>query len=773
MSELIGFVSYPSEFPVIGETIERAVEKFNKAHGEHLFQSWKRDDKIGDFIISPIVNQIERAQCLVADITVANTNVFYEVGYAIGCGKKVFPITNEAMESGKKEISRSVSFDSILTKSVSNSEELYQFLVDTKDFNPLPISQPADRNVPFYLISPPVITDAWGEVVSFIKNINRFKEFTPSEQPRLTVFEAINKVSSSYGVVVPFLTPEMRDAEVHNLRASFVAGLAKGMGRVTLMIQNGEGPLPADFRDYVKHWKNKEQLNPIMENFALKVFKKIGHSSPPVDKKSNSLSDLDLGSTIAEAEINYLINYYVLTDPFHRSLRGDVRVVVGRKGAGKTALFFQLRDRLRDDKSNLVLDLMPEGYQLLKFKNKVLDMLDEGTKEHTLVAFWEYLLLLEVCYKIIENDLRVYGRDPKLIEPFNVLYDTYGRDNFEQRADFSERLRSLINNISNRFSNSHNLENNKLSLDRQQITEFIFGENIRDLREKVISYLSFKKGLWLLFDNLDKGWSTKGISGEETVIIRTLLDASRKLEQQIARKKVECHTIIFIRNDVLKLLLDGTPDHGKETRTALDWRDRDLLCEVLRRRFEANFDGDDLSFPKIWNEFCVPEISGKNSLDYLVDNSLMRPRFLLSLINHCRGFAVNRGHKKIQKDDIDSGLSTFSDDLLIDINLELRDVFPEGENLPYVLIGSTSVLKRSEFESLMKHYRFNDIDVEKSIDFLIWHSILGVQKTNQDIAYIHTESYDMNRLKILMRDDRIDEPTFVIHPAFRPSLGVV
>ncbi|MCY4052990.1 MAG: hypothetical protein OXE98_03820 [Hyphomicrobiales bacterium] len=772
MSKLVGFVSYSSQLPSIGETIERAVKKFDSVDGIRPFQSWRQNDQFGDSIINPIIKQIEQAQCLVADMTVANANVFYEIGYAFGSRKRVIPIVNNAIEPDKEKIFNSIFFDTILTEYISNSEELYKFLKSIKDPRPYEISQLPDKNVPFYLLSPPVATDSWRDVVSLIRNHNRFKNFDPSEQSRLPVSEAVEKVSSSYGVVIPFLTHEMREAELHNLRASFIAGLAKGMGRVTLMIQNGNGKLPVNFRDYVKHWQNKDQLSRIIRDFAVDVFGETGKSVSLVNENLNPLSKLDLGSTVAEDEINYLNKYYVLTDPFYRALHGNARVVEGRKGSGKTALFFQLRDHLRRDKSKIVLDLMPEGYQLLKLKNKVLSMLDDGTKEHTLVAFWEYLLLLEVCYKIIKNDLNVYGRDPKLIKPFEELYATYGQDNFEQRANFSERLGSLVANISRRLSNSYNTEEKNLHLSDEQITKIIFDKNIRQLKEQVVNYLSFKGGLWLLFDNLDKGWSTKGISNEDTVIIRTLLDASKKLERQIGRKGPECHTIIFIRNDVFKLLSERTSDHGKETRASLDWIKKDLLCEVLQRRFEANYAKNNLSFSDHWNEFCVPRVAGEDSLDHFLNNSLMRPRFLLSLINHCRGFAVNQGNMKIQEEDIINGLSTFSDYLVTDINYELRDVFPEGKDLPYIFIGCTSKLKYSRIVDLIRQYRFKDIDIEKSIELLMWHSILGVQKRDKDVAYIHTESYDIDRLKILMRDNYTEEPIFVIHPAFRPSLGV-
>src|SRR6185437_1813728 len=98
----------------------------------------------------------------------------------------------------------------------------------------------------------------------------------------------------------------------------------------------------------------------------------------------------------AENELMEIGHYYLETDEFRRALRGEVRVVAGRKGSGKTALFAQLRNKLRKHKSRIVIDLRPEGFQLLKFKERVLDYLEEGTKEHTITVFWEYLLLLEI-----------------------------------------------------------------------------------------------------------------------------------------------------------------------------------------------------------------------------------------------------------------------------------------------------------------------------------------------------------------------------------------
>ena len=101
------------------------------------------------------------------------------------------------------------------------------------------------------------------------------------------------------------------------------------------------------------------------------------------------ITKLFIGASAAENEFLNLSKYYVQTDEFLRVQRGEVQVVAGRKGSGKSALFFEVRNRIRSDRRNVDLDLHPEGFQLRKLKSLVLDALEIGTREHAITAFWE------------------------------------------------------------------------------------------------------------------------------------------------------------------------------------------------------------------------------------------------------------------------------------------------------------------------------------------------------------------------------------------------
>ena len=60
----------------------------------------------------------------------------------------------------------------------------------------------------------------------------------------------------------------------------------------------------------------------------------------------------------------------------------------------------------------------------------MLDYLEEGTREHTITAFWEYLLLLETCHKILQKDetVHVYGNTAVVTSTADVKGTNKGAD---------------------------------------------------------------------------------------------------------------------------------------------------------------------------------------------------------------------------------------------------------------------------------------------------------------------------------------------------------
>jgi hypothetical protein len=188
-----------------------------------------------------------------------------------------------------------------------------------------------------------------------------------------------------------------------------------------------------------------------------------------------------------------------------------------------------------------------------------------------------------------------------------------------------------------------------------QVTELIHKHNIREIREALSAYLEFKDSVWVLFDNLDKGWSSHGLTSGDVMILRCLIDAARKIQHQMQADDHDFHCVVFVRNDVYQLLVEASSDYGKESRAVLDWTDSDLLREMLRRRLVHNSLPPDTTFERVWSEICISHYRGEETSQYLIDRSLMRPRNLIKLLAHCRGFAVGLERARIEELDFEKG----------------------------------------------------------------------------------------------------------------------
>ena len=149
----------------------------------------------------------------------------------------------------------------------------------------------------------------------------------------------------------------------------------------------------------------------------------------------------------------------------------------------------------------------------------------------------------------------------------------------------------------------------------------------------------------------------------------------------------------------------------------------------------------------------------------------MRPRNLLKIFNHCKGSAVNFGRDQIQPDDIEKGIATYSDDLLIEADQELANIDPQAENLIYRFIDEDRKFEREELVILFEEHGLPQEKHDTVIEFLLYFGFFGLQFLRKEPVYIFDVGYDMKRLKMLI-DKHQDHVEFVLNKAFWPALGV-
>jgi energy-coupling factor transporter ATP-binding protein EcfA2 len=763
-----GFFAYPSVPAEIGQTIEQAVRTVNAGSNVEV-QTWRALDIPGHFISEKVLEGIDRCTFFVADISVLNFNVTYEIGYAIGKKKRILLTKNRSIKEGIT-IREVGIFDTLGYNEYQNSNELSDFIKSGNHSSPINIPNKINIKSPVYLLEGMHKTDWATRIVSRIKKARfLFRSFDPNEQPRLSANDAIDQVSQSHGVVVPLLSVNAVGFEVHNMRGAFIAGLADGMSKALCILQQGDNPVPLDYRDFVHTTYHPNDINDHIADFAGRVAEafqqeiKIG-----IPSKDTFLQSLDLGATSAENEMRTLESYYLKTDQFLKASRGEANIVVGRKGSGKSAIFLQIRDRERNKKGNVVLDLKPDGYKLIKFKELILSFLEEGTFQHTIMAFWEYVLLLEICYKILEKDREQHKHDHTLYDSYRALADLYHADGYETEGDFSERMGSLMEKISTEYRSQHGDKVN-VRLSASNLTEMLYCHDVRDLSKQVIDYMANKDVCWLLFDNIDKGWPTSGLEHEDLLIIRGLIDAAKKIERQFEKSHIPVHTVVFLRNDVYELLVQETSDRGKDASVLLDWTDPDLLRELIRLRIVSNDINGSTTFDSLWPKIFVSHYAGEESSQYLIDRSLMRPRFLLNLINQCKSFAINLNHERVLEEDIEKGLIAYSTDLLTDIGYEINDVENNVDDVLYAFIGSKSILKKNDVFLILEKFGVDMRFFDKIFDLLLWYGFLGLL-INDEPKYIYDCNYSMKLMSGMIKNKGDIE--YQINPAFWPALMI-
>ena len=754
------FFIYPSEPASIRSSIKLAIETLRASHGSYRWTSWEDLDISGQIVFCEICKAILTADVVIADITTLNFNVLFEIGFAIGMRTPVLLIRDTSYVKDRHYFDQLGILDTIGYLDFNNSNELATSVITNLKKKPLFLSeQEINTAHPIYMIKSHIDTDGSIKIKSCIKKSGlRFRTFDPKEDVRLTLHDAWKQVSSSLSIITHLLSAARSGSVINNARCSFIAGMAVAAGKKVLMLHEGSDSYPIDYRDIIKEYTDINAISKKLEPFFISTILKLQDTSSSTRKvSSHKLSNIDLGDIAAENESAQLKEYFVHTGSFTLAKQGHKRIVIGRKGSGKTAIFYRLRDMHEGKVPNLVVDLKPEGHQFVKLRETVLCKLTPGLQEHVMTAFWHYILLLEIAHKIVSTEETIASRDERARTYFEQVTSIYEGQFGSEQGDFSERLLKLVGDIANRHQESKEI------FTTSEVTELVYKEDIRELQNALENYLSIKKEIWILVDNLDKGWPVHGATVEDIMIIKTLLSATRKMQREFEKRKLELKSLVFIRNDIYEHLIQVTPDKEKDTTISLDWDDIQLFQEMIAARIRQSVKIDS-SFEDIWRTYFAPLIEGEDSFVYIVERTLMRPRDVLKFVQCALEVAINRNHNKVAEEDIIQAERIYSNDMIQNLIYEIKDIYPQFPNLIYEFLGCPGRINTSNLESILGKAFINGDDVNKVVNMLLWFGFIGVILKDGDTKYAYQVSYDLRRLNIK------DDSTFIIHPAFRTAL---
>ena len=298
----------------------------------------------------------------------------------------------------------------------------------------------------------------------------------------------------------------------------------------------------------------------------------------------------------------------------------------------------------------------------------------------------------------------------------------------------------------------------------------MFRGGIADAKRLVVKHSAKIEHFVFLFDNIDKGWAADGVDELDVRLVRLLLESLEKVKSDLGVEHRDFIFVVFLRNDVYELMVSETPDKGKAAIVRIDWTDRVKLKQVIYRRLQASVVGKTESFEQVWSRFFVDKVSGRDTFEYLVDHSLMRPRFLIAIIETAIANAINRGHKRVLENDCVDAVKQHSNSILSDFGYEIRDVSGASERLLHALVGATQYITKAEvLERFESAKVIEPADRDKLFDYMLWYGVIGVVNENNVECYIYDFDYNMHRLQAEIFTQK-EEPLYAFNPALHVAL---
>jgi hypothetical protein len=744
----------------------------------------------GRIVIDEVLAALDRADASVFEVTDLNENVLFELGYAVGRSKRVFPVLDNTVADASKRWRETRILDGVGYTGYQGSEGIFTAFVNERpdlreasifEESIEPSLRPAGLPSVFYL------TSLYGDDASTaLKRVVRAAGDTgirvSTADPRETSVQPITwyaqQIHDAAAVVVHFESPRKLQSDVHNARGAFVGGLVRGMNKSLLMLAPEDYASPFDYRDllYVyasasecstraEYWLNRE-----LEPARLYVASVSAETARR--ELSTELKTLRLGEPVAENEAQTLDEYFIETSVFHQVLGGHTGVFVGRRGSGKSATMLEAARSLAADRRSLVCTIAPSDYQMEALARLLREYRESDTRGFAIEAIWRFLLYTEVALALVhETGGRPAGLQPNAPEwELSLYFEGPGAD---LKADFDIRVERAIKRLSS-LGTSATVEEERL-----QIVDALYRHELAEIRHLLERALHDRDRVTVLIDNLDRAWDQKADLGPLSYVLLGLLTSVPMIAAELQRggggyEPIPLTAAIFIRADIYAQLVDTAIEPDKLPIRRLQWDDPSLLIQVIDERYAASV-GRGVPVDELWSKFFCAEVRGSDVRDYIVKRVLPRPRDIIVFVTAAIEAAVVRQSGFVDVEHVlvaDEIYSQFAYDA---IKIEDPSL---GDRLELAMIefaGGSGVLSSGDIGELLERAGLSADEYDAAISQLRDVSFLGIE-TRDGMFDFSDDVQAKRRADVMARrlaKERGDAALrYEVHHAFRPYLNI-
>ncbi|CCV03449.1 conserved hypothetical protein [Mesorhizobium metallidurans STM 2683] len=301
-------------------------------------------------------------------------------------------------------------------------------------------------------------------------------------------------------------------------------------------------------------------------------------------KRVELLKQMSFGEQVAEDEVNELASYFVETNQWDKIVAGQIDMVRGEKGGGKSAIYALLMSKADEffDKGILLVPAEASRGQTV-FK----DLADDPpTSETEFVALWKLYILTLVAQQLREYEVK----HPRINEIYDPLTEAgLLQPQFSLRGllrvahDLAKRLVKL-DAVQGDFTIDPNTGAHTYSgkivlrepTREQKLKGYITVDRLIEIVDAILEGCRLR--VWILLDRLDVAFVENHQLEENALRALVRAYGDIKASNQISLK-------IFLREDIWKRITErGMREASHLTKyVVLDWTQPTLLNLVVRR----------------------------------------------------------------------------------------------------------------------------------------------------------------------------------------------
>ena len=787
------FYAHPYQPASLRESIDAAARrvKGNRvARQKNIdIRPWTDNPISGKGLISTVLRQIDRDNIFACDLTYPNSNVNFELGYAIAKFKRIFASLNTSIQDADKEY-RQLYFP-LLNMGYTpydNHESLADSIIEERPWDSLDQTlldsrykqQVARFEDPTLMyVKPPLTTDSVLAVqAEFGSSIFQHSTIVDdsNEYSSQILQWYVEKILSADAVVVHLLSSDHANHGPYNLKSSIVAGLTMGFGRPMLMLAHDPYESPLDYEKWLSVHDTAQACVSITKTWLEEVTSTLVHRRPNRQRASVAVSttmdlrSLFLGDPVAEHESDRLYEYFVETDAYYDALKGPLTILVGRRGAGKTAILYAIRSDKLKNAGNQVTVLKPIGYETHGLIRVLEEVRQKSERGFLIESLWKYLIYSDIAVSVVDaiRERPIYQELSNEETAFLNYFDSYSAI---LSSPFSVRLDRAVSSLEGVGSIIEARDQ------RLKISEGLHDALINDIRRHLGNVLAEHESLTLLIDGLDEPWGPGEHIAHLAELIAGLLGVVQAIINDFRRsssrvKPVDISVTVSLRSDISAFVQHLIPEQDKLPIVRVAWNDQALLLRVLEERMLFGAPRS-RSIADVWSGIFADNVVGVSAKEFILHTALPRPRDVIHLVKTAVSGAINRAHTQVQPNDLLSAREQYSQYAFDSILKEDDPTKRKLEQILYQFAGTNKIIDRRQIEDIFCSVGVDESEIEFYLDLLCDISFLGIE-TRHAYRYSINEE-DRRSLRnvarvIASREDRYEE--FEINPAFYQVLQI-